>query len=337
MIDLRSDTVTRPTHAMLQAMFDARVGDDVFDEDPTVNALQLKAAGLFGKEAALFCPTGTMTNQVSLKVLTQPLQEVICDKNSHIYYHEGGGLMFNSGLSVRLINGNYGKISADDVLQNVNPDTIHQPQTAVVAIENTHNRGGGSYYRLGEVKDIEHAARKHNLKMHLDGARIFNAVTETGESLKEWGELFDTISICLSKGLGAPFGSLVLSTHENIKKAKRIRKVLGGAMRQAGYLAAAGIYALDHHVARLKEDHERAKMLASALTGKSWIKELLPVHTNIVVFTLDDKLNSETFLAKLKEQEISAVPFGKQTIRMVTHLDFTDDMLTRVTEAIKKF
>jgi threonine aldolase len=337
MIDLRSDTVTRPTAAMLDAMFRASVGDDIFDEDPTVNALQQKAAAMFGKEAALFCPSGTMTNQIALKVLTQPLQEVICDRQSHIYVHEGGGLMFHSGLSVHLVNGSHGKITDHDVAAGINPSNIHQPQTSVVAIENTHNRGGGSYYTLAEAKAIAAEARSHQLKTHLDGARIFNALAITGEDPLEWGELFDTISVCLSKGLGAPVGSVLLSSHENIQYTKRIRKVMGGAMRQAGYLAAAGIYALENNISRLHHDHARAKILGSELSKCLWIKELLPVHTNIVVFTLDDKLKQEEFLSRLQAEGILAVAFGRQTVRMVTHLDFNDQMLDKVTDVLKKF
>jgi threonine aldolase len=327
MIDLRSDTVTKPTKPMLQAMFEAEVGDDVFDEDPTVKKLESKTARLFGKEAGLFCPSGTMTNQVGIKVITQPQQEVICDQSSHIYYYEGGGLMFNSGLSVRLIAGDRGRITSRDVLENINPDNIHQPSTALVALENTSNKGGGSFYRLQEAREIAAVCQQHKLKMHLDGARIFNALAETSESAMEWGALFDTVSICLSKGLGAPVGSVLLSSKENIARARRVRKAFGGNMRQSGYLAAAGIYALDHHVDRLKEDHGRARALGKSLSAKPWVKTLLPVDTNIVVFTLQDVLPVEKFLETLKGQGILAVPFGRQTVRMVTHLDFNDTML----------
>lgn len=330
MIDLRSDTVTKPSKAMLKAMFEAEVGDDVFEEDPTVKKLEAKAAALFGKEAGLFCPSGTMTNQVSIKVLTQPQQEVICDKTSHIYYYEAGGLMFNSGLSVRLVDGDRGRITAQDVLDNINPDNIHQPVTSLVALENTSNKGGGSYYRLQEVKAIAEVCRQHRLKMHLDGARIFNALAETGESPAEWGKIFDTVSVCLSKGLGAPVGSVLLATHELVVKARRVRKAFGGNMRQSGYLAAAGIYALDHQVSRLKEDHQRARALGNALAEKPWVKVLLPVDTNILVFTMTDVMPVEKFLEELKKQGILAVQFGKQTVRMVTHLDFDDVMLEKV-------
>jgi threonine aldolase len=329
-IDLRSDTVTRPTPGMLKAMFEAEVGDDVFDEDPTVKQLEAKIAALFGKEAGLFCPSGTMTNQVALRSLTQPQQEVICDKTSHIYYYEAGGTMSNSGLSVRLLDGDRGRITASDVLDNINPESIHQPPTAVVAIENTSNKGGGSYYHLPAVKEIAAVCKQHRLLMHLDGARIFNALTETGESPREWGLLFDTISVCLSKGLGAPVGSLLLSTDDRIKKARRIRKAFGGGMRQSGFLAAAGIYALDHHVTRLKEDHARAKQLAKIISEKLWTQSLLPADTNIVVFTLVPELPVERFLNELAKNNIQAVQFGKQTVRMVTHLDFDDDMLEAV-------
>ena len=335
MIDLRSDTVTRPTPAMLEAMFSARVGDDVFDEDPTVKALEAKAAALFSKEAGLFCPSGTMTNQVALKVLTQPQQEVICDRNAHIYYYEGGGMMFNSGLSVRLLDGDRGRISATQVLENINPDSIHQPQTSLVSLENTSNKGGGSYYRLGQAQEIATVSRANGLKLHLDGARIFNALVETNETPQSWGMLFDTVSVCLSKGLGAPVGSLLLASRETIDHARRVRKAFGGGMRQSGFLAAAGIYALDHHVQRLKEDHRRARILAETLASCSWVDSVLPADTNIVVFTLAPSADMTVILDSLKKQDIFAVPFGRQAVRMVTHLDFSDDMLEKVVRVLR--
>ena len=245
-IDLRSDTVTRPGPAMLEAMKNAKVGDDVFEEDPTVIALEEKGAALFGKEAALYCPSGTMCNQIAIKVLTHPMNEIICDKNSHIYYYEGGGWAFHSGCSIRFINGDRGRITAQDVTENINGDNVHLPVTKLVSIENTHNKGGGSYYHLQTLKDISAVCRKNNLHLHLDGARIFNALTETGDSPEEVGKLFDTVSFCLSKGLGAPVGSLLASSKENIKQARRIRKIMGGGMRQAGFIAAAGLYALEN-------------------------------------------------------------------------------------------
>src|SRR6188768_973328 len=294
-IDLRSDTVTRPGPAMLEAMHNAKVGDDVFEEDPSVMALEEKGAALFGKEAALFCPSGTMCNQIAIKLLTQPMNEIICDKNSHIYYYEGGGWAFHSGCSIRFINGDRGRITAQDVLDNINGDNVHLPVTKLVSIENTHNKGGGSYYSLQTLKEISAICRKHDLRLHLDGARIFNALTETGDTPAETGKLFDTISFCLSKGLGAPIGSLLVSTKENIKQARRIRKVFGGGMRQAGFIAAAGLYALENNISRMKEDHQRARELAKTISSLSYVKELLPVDTNIIVFTLHDNQDAAKF------------------------------------------
>ena len=338
LIDLRSDTVTRPTPGMLEAMFSATVGDDVFDEDPTVKELEAKAAKLFSKEAGLFCPSGTMTNQVGIRILTQPQQEVICDKGSHIYYYEGGGIASNSGLSIRLVDGDRGRITANQVEENINPpDSIHQPLTSLVSIESTCNKGGGSYYTIQQMKEISALCRKNNIKIHLDGARIFNAITETNDAPDEIGKLFDTISICLSKGLGAPVGSLLVSNAENIRKAKRVRKSFGGGMRQSGYLAAAGIYALDNNIIRLKEDHKRATILSETLKSLTYIYEILPVETNIIVFKLNSDKPILHFLNYLSNNNIKAIQFGKQVVRMVTHLDFTDEMLDDVVNVLKKY
>jgi threonine aldolase len=337
LIDLRSDTVTRPTPAMLEAMFSAKVGDDVFEEDPTIIELEKKSAALFGKEAALFCASGTMCNQIAINVLTLPLAEIICDKSSHIYYYEGGGFAFNSGCSIRMVNGDRGRITAQDVLDNINPDNVHMPVTTLVSLENTHNKGGGSIYPLQTIKEISEAARNNKLKMHLDGARIFNALAETNDSTVEVGKYFDTISFCLSKGLGAPVGSMLVGTTDKIKRARRVRKVLGGGMRQAGFLAAAGIYALDNNIKRLKEDHRRAKELGKVISSLGYVKELFPVETNIVVFVLDEKHSSEKFLSYLLESNIKAVQFGKNTIRFVTHLDVNDDMIAETINVLKKF
>lgn len=337
-IDLRSDTVTKPTPAMLEAMFSATVGDDVFDEDPTVKALEQKVAELFGHEAGLFCPSGTMTNQIGIRIQTRPHQEIICDKTAHIYYYEAGGIAGNSGLSMRLIDGDRGRITARQVEENINPpDNIHQPYTSLVSLENTSNKGGGSYYRIQTLKEITDVARKNGLKCHLDGARIFNALTETGEKPDEIGKLFDTVSICLSKGLGAPVGSVLVSSKENIKDAKRARKAMGGGMRQSGYLAAAGIFALNHHIHRLKEDHLRARKIGEALSKLNYVEHILPVDTNIIVFRLKDTEPVSKFLQYLNSHNIFAVQFGVQTVRMVTHLDFSDDMLDQVLQAVRKF
>jgi len=335
-IDLRSDTVTRPTPGMLDAMMHARVGDDVFEEDPTVLELEDKAAARFGKEAALFCPSGTMTNQIAIKLLTQPQQEVICDKAAHIYLYEGGGIAFNSGLSVRLLDGDRGRINAADVAENINPDNVHHPVTSLVSVENTSNKGGGSCYRMEEIAAIAKLCRQHRIALHLDGARIFNALAATGQAPATMGSHFDTISVCLSKGLGAPVGSLLITSADNIKKARRIRKVFGGGMRQVGFLAAAGIFALDHHVERLSEDHVRAAELGKVLSGLSFVDEVFPVETNICVFRINERLPSSAFIEALKAKNILVVSFGKQLVRMVTHLDFNDDMLVKTTAELKQ-
>ena len=325
-IDLRSDTLTRPTQGMKEAMFSASIGDDVFGEDPTVNALEEKAAKLFGKEAAQFCPSGTMTNQIAIRLHTRIQTEVICHKHSHIYLYEGGGIMSNSLASVKLLEGDLGKITADQVRVAVNPDDVHAPETTLVSLENTMNKGGGSVYTLDEIKPIRKVCDEHGLKLHLDGARLFNALVETGESPADWGSQFDTISLCLSKGLGCPVGSLLLGSKADIKRARKVRKVWGGGMRQAGFLAAAGIYALDHHVERLKEDHQRAKALGRLLSGLSFVQEIFPVTTNVVIVRLEG-ISPENFMQILTEKDIKAVKFGPDLVRFVTHLDFGDDQL----------
>ncbi len=336
-IDLRSDTVTKPTTAMLEAMFSAKVGDDVFNEDPTIIELEQKAATLFGKEAALFCPSGTMTNQIAIKVHTKPGDEIICDQTAHVYNYEGGGIGFNSGCSVRLLQGDKGRFTTGDVTENINPaDDVHRPLSRLVVIENTSNRGGGSIWDVNEIKNISESCKKNGLALHLDGARLFNALIETGETAIQHGNFFDSISICLSKGLGAPVGSLLIGNSAFIRQARRVRKVFGGGMRQAGYLAAAGIFALDNHINRLKEDHNRAHQLGKMIENLPFITEVFPIQTNIVIFKLDEKMPSETFLKKLSDNEILAVQFGKQTIRLVTHLDFNDEMLMEVEMVFKK-
>lgn len=337
-IDLRSDTFTKPTPEMLQAMFSAEVGDDVFEEDPTVKMLEAKAAKLFGKEAGLFVTSGTMANQLAIKVLTQPQDEVICDKLAHIYYYEAGGVSFNSGVSLRFAEGDRGRMTAAQVEENINdPNLAYISPTTLVCLENTSNKGGGSYYKLKEMQEIAAVSRKHKLNLHLDGARIFNAMTETGDSPVEIGKLFDTVGFCLSKGLGAPVGSLLLSTKENIFKARRIRKAWGGGMRQAGYLAAAGIYALDHHVKLLKNDHSHARQIGNTLTSLPWVEEVLPVDTNIVIFRVSASTDVKKLLEHLLANKVKAMQFGKQLIRMVTHLDVSDSMISEVESALKKF
>ncbi|OJJ16312.1 threonine aldolase [marine bacterium AO1-C] len=337
MIDLRSDTVTKPTSAMLEAMFSAKVGDDVYDEDETVNALQQKAAALFGMEDALFCPSGTMTNQIAMRIITEPQDEIICYKGAHVYKYEGGGLAYNSQVSTRTINAVDGILKPEDITENINPDNIHYPRTSVVALENSVNRAGGTCYTLQEITDVVQEARKHGLKTHLDGARVFNALIAKGESAQAYGQHFDTISICLSKGLGCPIGSLVIGNKALMKKAKRSRKVLGGAMRQVGYLAAAGIYALDHHVERLAEDHQRAEAIAKHLTTKSYVSNLVAPQTNIVLFDLPNLDIVNRLLEHLKSNGILAGMMDTLTMRFVTHLDFNDDQLTQFLKALDTF
>ena len=322
-LDLRSDTLTQPTAGMKEAMFAAPLGDDVFGEDPTVNALETKIAALFGMEAALFCPSCTMTNQIAIRLHTGPQKEVICHQYSHIYLYEGGGIMANSMASVKLLSGDLGKITASQVAESINPDDVHAPETTLVSLENTMNKGGGSIYTLDEIKPIHALCKEKGLKLHLDGARLFNALVETGESPADWGAHFDTISICLSKGLGCPIGSVLLGTKTDIKRAKKVRKVFGGGMRQAGFLAAAGIYALDHQVERLKEDHRRARVLGQFLVQAPHVAEVLPVATNIVIARLEG-LTPELFLQELSSKGIKGVKFGKDLVRFVTHLDFGD-------------
>jgi threonine aldolase len=334
-IDLRSDTVTKPSREMLDAMYIAPLGDDVFEEDPTVMALEEKAATLFGKEAGIFCPSGTMTNQIAIRLHTQPGNEVICDKLSHIYNYEGGGIAVNSLSSVKLLEGDGGRFTASDVLQSIQPDDIHAPITSLVSIENTSNKGGGCCYDLNEIGNISAVCKDENLPLHLDGARIFNALIAKSEKAAEHGKHLDTISICLSKGLGAPIGSVLLGTKDHIHKARRIRKVLGGGMRQVGILAAAGIYALDNNVNRLADDHKRAKQIAAALATCSFVKGILPVETNILVFDLNDDVKQVDFLQQLKEKEILAVGFGPQRLRFVTHLDFDDAQMERLIGVLK--
>lgn len=335
-VDLRSDTVTKPTPEMLQAMMQAEVGDDVFGEDPSIQKLEQKCAEQLGMEAGIYCPSGTMTNQIGIKMLTQPYEEVICYKGSHIYKYEGGGLMGNSQVSVKLLDGNRGRLSIEEIGANINIDDVHYPKTSVVALENTVVREAGSYYSLSQIASISDFARSKGLTMHLDGARFFNAITETEDDSRQYGKYFDTISICLSKGLGAPVGSVILCKKEFEMKARRIRKVFGGGMRQAGFMGAAGLYALENNISRLKEDHKRAKTLGKALTNLSFVKSIMPVDTNIIIFELKDE-TPEQFLAKLTQHNIKALAFGQTQVRLVTHLDFDDRMLDRTIEVLRKF
>ncbi|MBS1570399.1 MAG: aminotransferase class I/II-fold pyridoxal phosphate-dependent enzyme [Bacteroidetes bacterium] len=324
-IDLRSDTVTKPTAAMRAAMAAAPVGDDVFGEDPSVNALEERMAALFGKEAGLFCASGTMANQIAINAHTGPGDEVICDEGAHIYRYEGGGTMATSGCSVKLLHGDRGRFTADQVAEAVNdPGNPHFPVSRLVVVENTSNRGGGSIWDLQQVRGIRAACDAHGLKLHLDGARIYNAMAVDGNDALAWGAPFHSASICLSKGLGAPVGSVLVGSNAFIMQARRVRKRLGGGMRQAGILAAAGSFALDHHISRLQDDHARAKRLESALSGLPAVEQVLPVETNIVVVVLRSGRTAKAMLHKLRDQAVLASEFGPNMVRMVTHLDIDD-------------
>lgn len=319
---------------MLEAMCKAPVGDDVFGEDPTVNRLEAMAAALFGMEAAIFCPSGTMTNQVAIKCHTQPGDEVICEELSHVYQYEGGGIAFNSGCSVKLLRGQLGKITADQVREAINPEADYKAISSLVSLENTTNRGGGSFYDFTDIQEIREVCLENNLKLHLDGARLFNALVATQQTAAQYGALFDSISICLSKGLGAPAGSLLLGKKDFIKKARRVRKVLGGGMRQAGFLAAAGIYALENNRERLKQDHVHALKIAAALEAKPFVGNLLPVATNILVFEVKLPYTPASFVETLAKQDILAFAISSTQVRMVTHLDITNDMINKLIQVI---
>ena len=337
-IDLISDTVTRPTKEMLAAMMNAEVGDDVFKSDPTVTALQEKAAALFGMEDALFFPSGTMANQTAIKLHTQPGDKLFCDKWSHVYNYEGGGAAFNSGVSCKLIDGDRGMFTAEQLkIASAGRADIHVPYSRLVCVENTTNKGGGACWDFEELKKIRQVCLDQNLDYHLDGARLFNALVAKNETPKQYGELFDTISICLSKGLGAPVGSILLGSKTHIAKALRIRKLFGGAMRQVGFLAAAGIYALDNNIERLADDHKKAKDIEQLLNSLSYIKKVEPVETNIIIFYVEDHLNAEDFISKMEEKNILLTPMGDGKIRIVTHLDFSDQMLEKLLYELKRF
>jgi len=335
-INLISDTVTRPSKEMLSAMMQAKVGDDVFGDDPTVNELQDKVASLFGMEAALFFPSGTMANQVAIKLHTQPGDKLYCDKYAHVYNFEGGGAAFNSGVTCSLIDGDRGMFTVEELEKSLTPkDNIHLSLSSLVCIENTTNKGGGACWDLEELKKIKEVCAKNELAFHLDGARLFNALVANNETPQQYGELFDTISICLSKGLGAPVGSLLIGTKVHMEKALRIRKLFGGGMRQAGYLAAAAIYALDNNVERLAEDHQKAKELSKTLASCNFVEEIEPVETNIVIFYLKKGVDETSFLQKMKEKNILLIGMGEGKLRMVTHLDYTDEMHSKCIEILK--
>lgn len=335
-IDFRSDTVTKPSKDMLEAMMSAKVGDDVFGEDESVNALEEKLATLFNMEAAMFCPSGTMSNQIAIKCFTQPMDEVICDQTAHVYRYEGGGIAYNSLASVRLLYGERGILTPELIEPEINAENIHYPNSSLVVLENTVNKGGGKCYKLNQIAPIHNLCAIKGIKLHLDGARIFNALVATGDKAKDYGKYFDGISVCLSKGLGAPVGSVFLSDAATIKKARKIRKVLGGGMRQAGFLAAAGIYALDHHVNRLADDHQHAKALADALGKVNYVSSVMPVETNIVLFDVAKGYKVEQVVKDLARKGILCNSTSDQTIRLVTHLDISAGMVDQTMVEIAK-
>lgn len=334
MIDYRSDTLTKPTPDMLTAMCMAKVGDDVFGEDPTVNALESYTANLFGMESALFCPSGTMTNQIAIKCHTQPGDEVICEQLSHVYQYEGGGIAFNSGASVRLLAGDFGRINASQVQQAINPVDVHKPISTLVSLENTANRGGGTCYQFNEFQSIKEVCLQNNLKLHLDGARLFNALVALKENPADYGKIFDSISICLSKGLGAPVGSVLLGNKDFIKKARRIRKVFGGGMRQAGFIAAGALFAIQYQVDRLQEDHDHARMIAIALQQKDFVGTINPVQTNIILFEVKGRYTAKELVKKLFDNGINTIAMTTTQIRFVVHLDISPTMVAETIRVI---
>ncbi len=337
MINLISDTVTKPTPEMLDFMMSAKVGDDVFKNDESTNALEEKVARFFNKEAALFFPSGTMANQTAIKLHTEPGDQVICDHYSHIYNYEGGGASFNSGVSCKLIKGDRGRIAAEQVKQAINPpDFYHSPRTRLVSLENTTNKGGGACYELQEIKAIKEVCTSHGLAFHLDGARLWNALVAKNHDPKEYGAQFDTISVCFSKGLGAPIGSALLGSKAFIDKALRIRKILGGGMRQVGYLANAASFAMDHHFERLAIDHRKAKELSTALSAIKWVKSVEPTETNIVIFNIDtENSTAEDIIQKFKAQHIDLIAMDSSKLRFVTHLDYSDQDHDHVLQTLK--
>ncbi|MEN9929185.1 MAG: hypothetical protein RLZZ231_1106 [Bacteroidota bacterium] len=332
-----SDTVTKPTVEMLQHMFKAEVGDDVYKQDPTVNELEAVVADLFGMEAALFFPSGTMANQTAIKLHTQPGEQVICDKYAHIYHYEGGGASFNSGVSCCLLDGTRGMITAEMVQGAINdPEFYHAPKTSLVSVENTTNKGGGACYELDDLRKIKQVCVENDLKFHMDGARLWNALIAKKQHPKQFGELFDTISVCLSKGLGAPIGSVLLGSKADMKRALRIRKIFGGGMRQAGYLAAAGLYALQNNITRLEDDHKRAKELGSVLSQLDWVGKVEPIETNILIFSLRQGLEDKLVIEKLRHKNIAISSMGHGKLRIVTHMDYKQVMHDYVLDVLQK-
>tara|TARA_R100001369_G_scaffold92244_1_gene136379 strand:- start:2046 stop:3068 length:1023 start_codon:yes stop_codon:yes gene_type:complete len=337
-IDLRSDTVTKPTKGMLQAMMEAEVGDDVYKEDPTVNKLEEYVANLFGMEEALFFPTGSMANQAAIKLHTQPSEQLICDKWAHVFNYEGGGASFNSGVSCKLVDGDRGMITAAQVEENINPpDFYHSPLTTLVCLENTTNKGGGACYDFDEIKKIRKVCDTHNLGFHLDGARLMNAIVAKKENPKDYGKVFDTLTICLSKGMGTPLGTVLVGKKELMQNAMRVRKVLGGGMRQIGFMAAAGLYAFENHIDRLAEDHKKASEIANVLSQQPYVSKVEPTETNIVIFYLKEGFSEEKFMDDLHEKEIIISNMGQGKLRIVTHLDYTEEMHVKFIDTLKNY
>ncbi|PVW13869.1 threonine aldolase family protein [Marixanthomonas spongiae] len=337
-IDLRSDTVTKPTKGMLQAIMEAEVGDDVYKEDPTANKLEKYVAELFGMDEALFFPTGSMANQAAIKLHTQPAEQLICDKWAHVFNYEGGGVSFNSGVSCKLVDGDRGMITATQVEENINPpDFYHSPLTTLVCLENTTNKGGGACYDFDEIKKIRNVCDNHNLGLHLDGARLMNAIVAKKENPKDYGKVFDTLTICLSKGMGAPLGTVLLGKKKIMQNAMRVRKVLGGGMRQIGFMAAAGWYAFENHIDRLAEDHKKASEIAETLKKQSYVSKVEPTETNIVIFYLKEEFSEERFMSDLEEQDIIISNMGQGKLRVVTHLDYTDAMHERFLDVLSNY
>jgi threonine aldolase len=334
-IDFRSDTVTKPTSEMLKTMMSAKIGDDVFGEDPSINKLEQISADMFGMESGLFCPSGTMTNQIAIKCHTQPGDEVICDESAHVYQYEGGGIAFNSSASVKLLYGDRGRINSVQVKAAINPDDNHKANSRLVCLENTSNRGGGSCYDFEEIKKIKQVCVENNLSLHLDGARLWNALVAKNETPKQYGEVFDSISICLSKSLGCPVGSVLLGKKDFIKKGRKTRKVFGGGMRQAGFLAAAGIYALQNNIERLKKDHDHASRIGEAIKKSPIAKSVLPIETNIIIFEIVDSTTASVIVEKLKQKKILCYAIAPDRVRFVVHLDITEEMVEKTIQIIK--
>jgi threonine aldolase len=336
MINLLSDTVTTPSQAMRDAMFSAQVGDDVFQQDPTALELESVGAQLLGMEAGLFCPSGVMANQIAIHLHTQPLDEVLCDKTAHIYNYEAGAWAMHSGVSIQLLNGEDGIIQVDDIRSAIQPRFDWLPKSKLLVIENTCNKAGGTHYTLSQIEALTSFAKKKGLSLHLDGARLFNALCITNDRPEDYGPHFDTISFCLSKGLGAPVGSLLVGSKDTIKEARRIRKAFGGGMRQIGFLAAAGLHALKYHRTRLAEDHVKADRLRSSLSKLSGVSKIRPGASNIVIFDLDpDFMSADQWVKKMEEKGILSAAFGPQTVRFVTHMDVHPEEIDQVCKKIE--